>query len=176
VATGISLHIGLNSVDTTHYRGWDGKLRGCEQDAHDMQHVADGLGYSSTLLLTKDATVANVTGAIEAAAKALGPGDTFFVTYSGHGGQVPDTNGDERTAATDEVGAFPDRYDETWVLYDRMLIDDELFALWSQFVPKARIIMLSDSCHSGTVAKALPWEDGADEDDEPNRRIPLDVE
>lgn len=175
MAMGISLHIGLNRVDPEHYRGWDGTLRGCEHDAQDMSRLAGSLGYSTSLLLTADATVARVTGAIDAAAKALGPGDIFFVTYSGHGGQVPDTNGDERQATTDEVGAFPDRYDETWVLFDRMLVDDELFELWSRFAPMARIVMLSDSCHSGTVAKAAPWEDDPD-DDEPNRRIPIDVE
>jgi hypothetical protein len=174
MAKGISLHIGLNAVDPAHYRGWDGKLQACEQDAHDMQALADGLGYQSSLLLTRDATVAAVTKAIGAAAKALAPGDTFFITYSGHGGQVPDINGDEASPSTDEIGSFPDRYDETWVLHDRMLIDDELFALWSRFAPKARIVMLSDSCHSGTVAKPMPWEAPADEP--ASRRIPLDVE
>src|SRR5262249_17665795 len=43
--------------------------------------------------------------------------------------------------------------DETWVLYDRMLLDDELYQLWGQFQPDVRIFILSDSCHSGTVAR-----------------------
>ena len=50
------------------------------------------------------------------AAKALKPGDLFFLTYSGHGGQVPDVTGDE-----------DDKQDETWCLYDGQLIDDELY-------------------------------------------------
>jgi metacaspase-1 len=173
-AKGISLHVGLNAVDPTHYQGWDGQLAACEQDAKDMQKLANGRGYQSKLMLTRDATVKGVAGAIAAAAKALGPGDTFFITYSGHGGQVPDRNGDESKAETDEIGEFPDRYDETWVLYDRMLIDDELFELWSRFQPKVRIIMLSDSCHSGTIAKPLPWDSPTDEP--ASRRIPLEVE
>ena len=28
MATGLSLHIGLNGVDPKHYAGWDGELRG----------------------------------------------------------------------------------------------------------------------------------------------------
>jgi len=67
----------------------------------------------------------------------------FFLSYSGHGGQVKDLNGDERE----------DHLDETWVLYDREMIDDELYALWSGFERGVRILMLSDSCHSGTVTR-----------------------
>ena len=34
---GISVHIGLNSVDPRHYEGWAGQLTACEADAKDMQ-------------------------------------------------------------------------------------------------------------------------------------------
>ena len=172
-AKGISLHIGLNRVDPKQYEGWDGALRACVQDAHDMQRLADGLGYRSSLLLDKDGTSRKVSNAISSAAEALVAGDVFFLSYSGHGGQVPDRNGDESKAETDELGEFADTYDETWVLYDRMLVDDELFELWSRFKPKVRIIVLSDSCHSGTVARRPPWEMAGEP---PSRRIPLEVE
>jgi hypothetical protein len=74
-------------------------------------------------------------------------GDIFWLTYSGHGSQVPDTNNN---------GDEPDRQDETWVLYDRELIDDELYALWGKFKAGVHILVLSDSCHSGTVIRAIP--------------------
>ena len=35
-----------------------------------------------------------------------------------------------------------------------MLIDDELYELWSRFADDVRIVMISDSCHSGTVSRA----------------------
>lgn len=41
------------------------------------------------------------------------------------------------------------------MLYDRELVDDELYAIWSLFRPGVRILVLSDSCHSGTVTKAM---------------------
>jgi hypothetical protein len=172
-AKGISLHIGLNRVDPKQYDGWDGELRACEQDATDMRRLADALGYRSTLLLSKDGTSRKVANAIDAAAGELGAGDVFLLTYAGHGGQVPDGNGDEAKAETDELGEFPDAYDETWVLYDRMFVDDELFDLWSRFPARCRVIVVSDSCHSGTVTRAAPWEPAGDP---PSRRIPLDVE
>ena len=40
MARRVSIHIGLNSVDPTHYDGWDGKLQACEADANDMHAIA----------------------------------------------------------------------------------------------------------------------------------------
>ena len=75
--------------------------------------------------------------AIRSAAKSLRAGDLFFLTFSGHGGQVPDVTGDEA-----------DKQDETWCLYDGQLIDDELYFELSRFAAGVRILVLSDSCHS----------------------------
>jgi hypothetical protein len=158
VVKGISLHIGLNVVDPDRYGGWDGRLRGCLNDAHDMQAVADALGYRSHLMVDGEATAARVAAKIKGIAAELQPGDAFWLTYSGHGGQVPDTNGDEAAADRDELGETPDAMDETYVLYDRQFVDDELYALWSLFPPRTRITVFSDSCHSGTNVRALPWE------------------
>jgi hypothetical protein len=180
-ASGYSLHLGLNSVDPKGYDGWTGKLRACENDARAMQSLATSLGYaSSTLLLTEKATARAVTAEITKVAKAMQPGDIFLLTYSGHGSQVPDTNGDEATADRGEIGETADEYDECWVLYDRMLVDDELWALWSQFPARSRIVMLSDSCNSGTVSKGAtgPWAipQPSDRANPLSRRMPLDVE
>lgn len=144
---GISLHIGLNFVDPDHYGGWDGELKACEFDARDMQAIAEAQGFKASSLITRDATADTVIAAIEAAAKQLKAGDIFLLTYSGHGGQVPDTNADEKDEG---------RQDETWLLCDRQLIDDELWNLWKRFKRGVRIFMLSDSCHSGTVSRLPP--------------------
>ena len=40
------------------------------------------------------------------------------------------------------------------VLYDGLLLDDELFKLWGKFKSGVRILVLSDSCHSGTILTA----------------------
>lgn len=140
---GRSLHIGLNVVDPDHYDGWDGRLVACEADAADMRAIAEARGFTASTLLTAQATAKAVTDALTEAAGALASGDTLLVTYSGHGGQVPDQHGDE--------GA--DAQDETWVLYDRQLLDDELYALWGSFKRGVRIVVLSDSCHSGTMTR-----------------------
>jgi metacaspase-1 len=145
---GRSLHIGLNRVDPTHYGGWSGDLAGCEFDANDMESIAKARGYSTLVLLTEAATSEAVTQEIRAAAADLDPGDIFFLTYSGHGGQVPDLNGDENW----------DGYDETWVLFDRQLVDDELYTLWGSFANGVRVVVLSDSCHSGSAIRDAFYE------------------
>lgn len=144
-ARALSLHIGLNLVDPKHYGGWSGPLAACEFDANDMAALAKSAGMAASKLLTRAATRKAVLGAIRKAAKALKRGDLFFLSYSGHGGQVADASGDE-----------PDKQDETWCLYDAQLIDDELYFELSKFAAGVRILVLSDSCHSGTVTRARP--------------------
>jgi len=144
-ARAASVHIGLNSVSPAHYGGWSGDLAACEFDANDMAAIAKSGGMKSTVLLTKKATRANSIAAIRAVAKTLKSGDLFFLTYSGHGGQVPDIDGDE-----------PDKQDETWCFYDGQLLDDELYYELSRFATGVRILVLSDSCHSGSVIRDVP--------------------
>ena len=152
MARGRSLHIGLNKIDRKHY-GTDGKLAGCHNDARDMEEMARSLGYDKRVkLLDEQGTVVAVKREINAAAADLRPGDIFLMTYAGHGGQVPDTNGDE--AGDTLGGAAGDGRDETWCLYDRMLVDDELYTLLGGFLRGVRVVVISDSCHSGTVTRA----------------------
>jgi hypothetical protein len=143
MAQAVSIHIGLNAVDPKHYGGWSGDLVACEFDANDMAAIAHAAGMTSTLLLTKEATRKNVLAAVRAASKTLKSGDLLFVSYSGHGGQIPDVSGEE-----------DDKLDETWCLYDGELIDDEVFLELSRIAAGVRVLVLSDSCHSGTVVRA----------------------
>ncbi len=148
-AKGIYLTIGLNFVDPARYDGWDGKLNACENDARDMAEMAAGKGFTGTTLLRERATSDAVLKALHNAAGSLSQGDMLVVGYSGHGGNIKDVTGDDE-----------DGQDETWCLYDRMLIDDELYAMWSHFKPGVRILVFSDSCHSGTVARMLKMHKG----------------
>lgn len=143
LATGLALAIGLNSVDPKHYGGWTGDLAACEADALDMTEIAKSKGFEGTSLLTREATKERVVDRIRDAARLLKPGDIFMLSYAGHGGQLPDRNEDE-----------VDALDETWLLHNGQLIDDELYSLFGEFAQGVRILVFSDSCHSGTVVRA----------------------
>lgn len=168
---GISLHIGVDEVDPAGYRlnptfagwecvvvteeyypvsfegdfqvGWRGPLTSCEKDAVDMLQLAKNQKFKASILRTKKATAKNVEDKIRNAAKQLESGDTFFLTYAGHGSQVEDLSGDEW-----------DGSDETWCLYDRMFLDDEQRALYAEFARGVKIVVLSDSCHSGSATRS----------------------
>jgi metacaspase-1 len=143
---GISLHVGLNRVDLKAYPGTP-DLAACENDARDMEKLAKAGGFQTKLLLSEQATAKQVLAEIKAAAETLKAGETFLFTYSGHGGERRDTNGDEDK-------------DQTLCTYERQIIDDELGALWATFKPGVRIVMIADSCHSGTNFKYLKVAEG----------------
>jgi hypothetical protein len=151
-ATGLSLHIGLNRVDNAAYGFPVPDLSGCINDANDMQDLARSKGFLTRRLLDGEATSAAVVSAIEQAAERLQSGDIFWISYSGHGSQIPDPIPDP--SETDERS-------ETWVLSNRQLIDNELFALWGRFRRGVRILIISDSCHSGTVSRRLALANSA---------------
>ena len=147
---GQSLHIGLNRVDPTRYidsagQGWDGALDWCEKDAQDMADLAQAQEFETAVLLTADATADNIVRAIRTAAATLGAGDIFWITFSGHGGTLIDASGEE-----------PDKRDETWVAYDRQIIDDELYREYGAFAPGVRVVIVSDSCFSGGISSTVP--------------------
>jgi metacaspase-1 len=142
MAQGLALTIGLNAVDAAHYGGWSGVLNACEADAGDMRALAQSCSFGVKTLLTAAATRKNLTAEITRAAGELKTGDIFLLSYSGHGGQLPDLSGEE-----------PDDLDETWCLYDGQLLDDEIHDLLAKFSTGVRILVLSDSCHSGTVTR-----------------------
>lgn len=147
MARGLALLVGLKSVDSTAYGGWDGRngCYGCELDVDNMELLLSNAGiYTINILKTKQATASAILRGIESAASTLSSGDTFVFYYSGHGGQQPDLDGDET-----------DGHDETLVAYDRELKDDELAKLWPRFAQDVRIVMVSDSCNSGTNYRAM---------------------
>jgi len=157
---GYSVHIGLNELDPKQYDGWDGRLTACVADAEAMEAIAKARGFTTHRLTNGAATRAALTVHLASLSGILAAGDQLLVTYSGHGGSVPDRNGDE-----------DDAMDETWCLYDGQVLDDELNQLYAKFAPGVRIVVFSDSCHSGTVTKGQnpPVRDPL------SRAMPLDV-
>lgn len=148
MSKGYSLIIGLNSVNPLFYNKWDGALTQPENDAQAISKIAISAGFKTKLVLSEEATRDKIYKEFETAAKELTNGDVFFLYYSGHGGQIKDLDMDEE-----------DGYDETWCLYDGQMLDDEINLFFTTFESGVRIIVISDSCHSGTITKALPWEE-----------------
>lgn len=146
MAKALALLVGLRKVNPRKYDGWTGEngCWGAELDVDNIARILAPANYEITELKTEKATKAKVLNALRAAAAKLDAGDIFVFYYSGHGGQQPDQNGDEL-----------DGQDETLVLYDGQLRDDFLNEVWLGVKPGVRVVMLSDSCNSGTNYKDL---------------------
>jgi len=140
----LGLCIGIND-----YPGTGSDLSGCINDANDWASVLKGRGFTVTSLLNRQATGKAMRTAIKSTLAKARSGDTVVVQYSGHGSYVPDIDGDE-----------PDGTDECLCPYDierkGPITDDELFEIYSHRQEGVRLLMISDSCHSGTVARFCP--------------------
>lgn len=146
MSTKMAILVGLCQVSPDAYGGWNG-VNGCEGCELDVQHMAEiltPLGYDIQTITTTAATKTAILASLEHAAATLMGGDRLVFYFAGHGGQQPDANQDET-----------DGRDETLLAYDGEITDDELNAIWPQFQPDARIVMLSDSCNSGTNYRAI---------------------
>jgi hypothetical protein len=137
-----ALCIGIND-----YPGVENDLSGCVNDAYDWMGILKQSGYSIYNVLTnQSATKENILKCIRILVEKAKSGDSIFVQFSGHGTFVPDEDGDE-----------PDGVDECWCPHDIMLngpiIDDEIFDLASKKENGVKFILLSDSCHSGTIMR-----------------------
>ncbi len=144
MAQSISLHIALENVQEAHY-GYLHPLLGAPQDALFMQQLAIKNKFNATTLLNEQATRQAVSTAFIEASQTLIAGDTFLISYSGHGGQFP--------CAKYGIDDEADGKDDTWCLYDEQIIDDEFYALYTKFKSGVNIIVVSDSCHSGTITR-----------------------
>ena len=147
-----SLHIGIND-----YPGTDNDLSGCVNDANDWREALAARHFEATSLLDGEATKSDIHEAISKIVGDTGRDDIAVITYSGHGTWVPDEDDDE-----------VDGRDEALCPHDinqgQILTDDELYDIFSERTRGARIIMISDSCHSGTVNRACNFMPGAEVD------------
>ncbi|MFD4407542.1 caspase family protein [Nocardia sp. NPDC058499] len=140
----VSIHLGLDEVDEDHY-GSKLKLPSCSNDAKKMQEIAIAIGYDPVLLVNEDATTSNFSGFLRSCAGNLFADDCLFISFSGHGSQIPNTSNDFEE----------DELDETLCFFDRMLIDDELHTLLADLRAGVRVHVVFDSCHSETALKEV---------------------
>ena len=123
-------------------------LNGCVNDAQDWAAMLEGLGYRGQTILDGSATKTTIMQELMSAVMGLKYRDTLVFQYSGHGSWVPDRNGDE-----------PDGRDEVLCAYDYenggLITDDQIYQITSYRAFGTRVIILSDSCHSGSIHKLV---------------------
>jgi hypothetical protein len=144
-----ALCVGINN-----YPGTSNDLKGCVNDCKSWRELlmkTFGFGQVKTLV-DKQATKRNIENELNKLVKGSKSGDILVFTYSGHGSSVPDRNSDE-----------PDKKDETLYTYDGHLTDDVIRKILDQLPDGVRMTVISDSCHSGSITRAVLQDSGSTE-------------
>lgn len=140
----LSLHVGINRLDPVAYAGFEGWLRGCENDATGMAALAVQQGYTSLGLLTDGARRGDFRALIEQAARSLVSGDWFLLSFAGHGTQF--------ASPTSEYGL-----NEALCFFDGPMRERAFRALLSSFRPGVNIRVVLDCCYAAGFERATPF-------------------
>jgi hypothetical protein len=143
----ISIHVGVNRPGGRN----EPDLVHSEASALRMAQLAREARFESPLVLCGAwATREAVVRVLGQAAELLGQDDRLLVTFSGHGCHQTDM----------DEGALRDRsgQDQGWCLHDGTLLDDQLLTCWQRFKPGVDVVIVSESCYSGDVARDEPLD------------------
>jgi hypothetical protein len=145
-----------------NYRGTSNELGGCINDTISVKNlIISNYPDAKLELLTDDTkekpTRDNILQKLTKLVDDSVAGDTLIFQYSGHGSQVKDIHGDEEDGY-DETICPIDFMKPRVILYkgveyevDSQIIDDEINEILLKVPRGAKLLMLSDSCHSGTI-------------------------
>lgn len=137
------LHIGIDYANDRQ-----SALSKCIQDAKRMRASFSPDCASSRSLLEAEATKNGIVQAILQLWTVGDPSDMAIITYSGHGTKMPARGGGEA-----------DGQDEAFVPYDfrrgNLLTDNELAVLLSRRPQGKPVLLITDCCHSGTIARSV---------------------
>ncbi len=148
-----ALIVGINYVGTQY------ELYGCINDALNVEKQLRAFfpGSAEYRILTDNTvqkpTRTNILAGLDWLVSGLKAGENVFFHYSGHGGRVRDTNGDEATGLDSCIFPCNDGRME-------MITDDELRAALAMRIPAGcKCFAVLDACHSGTgVDLRYRWE------------------
>jgi pimeloyl-ACP methyl ester carboxylesterase len=155
-----ALLIGINEYSPSSNPAIRG-LNGCLNDVSDFEkflkeNYDDLIADDRQILVLTDANAsrANVIGGFRKHLAQAGPDDIAVVYYSGHGSTG--------ITAREFQAATSDRQEQTWVLHDSRepgkydLADKEIAILLEELNARGpRVVVIADSCHSGSVTREL---------------------
>ncbi|HUR96753.1 MAG TPA: caspase family protein [Pyrinomonadaceae bacterium] len=173
------LFVGINA-----YAGGINPLKGCVNDATKMREaMMTKFGFQAadtTLLTDAAATREAILANLQKYQTLAGVGDILVFHYSGHGTLFPDSYSEEQDETKLIYMEAPGEDGKMEVMYERatydsaivpvdarsrtsgkawrnLILDDELYAIFSAVTRKgAQVVLISDSCHSGSIDRPIP--------------------
>lgn len=139
-------------VGVNRYRMPGADLRGCVSDVQNMEKLLTssfGFAASDIVRLTDfAATKKAIESAVRTLVRSGRRGDVLLFTFSGHGSNVPDDDGDEADGR-DEI-LCPTDLD-----WKDPLRDDWLRTTFDSVREGVNLTVITDCCHSGTITRAV---------------------
>jgi hypothetical protein len=153
-----ALIIGINYSGTAHALG------GCVNDAkHVQRYLVQNRGFpsdaNSMVIMTDEPhnhgtafepIGKNVLAAMYWLVHDNNPGDSLWLSYSGHGGQVKDPDGDRESGLDDTICPLD------WETNGQITSDTLHRVLVTPLLNGVRLTILFDCCHSGSAVE-LPY-------------------
>jgi len=121
--------------------------RGYSGDQSDMVMMTDSPENRGTPF---EPIGSNMMHAFEWLVTGNRPGDSVFLSYSGHGSQVKDPDGDRESGYDDTICPLD------FATKGQITSDTLHKVLVSRMIPQARLTILFDCCHSGSAVE-LPY-------------------
>lgn len=144
----VSLHIGINNVDSSYYGQIVPSLSGCINDMNNIRDLATSIGYFANTLANEQATRQGIQDEILRLGNLTDSDGILLISYSGHGAPLDESQG--LNADDEETGN-----DQAWVAYDGFLVDDLINECFCKLPENLRIVVVSDSCFSGSITKVF---------------------
>ena len=146
-----ALFIGIN------YIGQQGELNGCHNDVIQMKQFIETQGFDAAefrVLMDDgeniDPTAENVLDGLRWLVDGAQAGDALFMHYSGHGGSMPDDNGDEADGMDETL--VPVDYQSAGQIRDDIIFEE----LVAKLPAGVSLKVVMDCCHSGSILD-LPY-------------------
>jgi uncharacterized caspase-like protein len=129
------------------------RLGGAVNDAKVVAQALRAVNAKEVVeIIDGQATRDNISQAWNAIAAKAQPGDIVVFSYSGHGSQSDERVPGSEADGKDEFFVLAGYGPEGQANYER-IVDDDLQE-WFSKVPHLNVVLVADSCHSGTMTRA----------------------
>ena len=141
---------------------------------NDVIHIETALGrlgFRSENIIKiadKNATKAGIMEAFRQLSARAAAGDMVYIHFSGHGQQIPDQDGDEVDGLDEAIVPYDSPLEFKKGIYEgqKLMLDDELGIITNEIRkkcgPKGQVLLILDSCHSGTGTRGMGKVRGTD--------------
>jgi hypothetical protein len=131
-------------------------LKGPENDLAAMEAVVRGQGAKDvTVLRNAEVTRTGMETALHALGLRSKPGDWIVFYYSGHGAEADAAVKGTVDGDTDQfipLAGFDDEHQDP----EKFIVDKDFYAWLARYIaPDVHILMIADTCHSGTLNRSI---------------------